>query len=69
MDLLYNKDINILCNVVLFYQGQRVYDENLPFRDEPEDEDIKDFINFIRPNLKFDYIIFSYVRDLGPKER
>jgi hypothetical protein len=57
-----------LVNIKLSNSGQIVYDENLPFRAEPDNESITDFINFIRPNLKFNYILYSFVRDLKQNE-
>lgn len=41
--------------------GQEVYNENLPFNDEPIIDDIKAFIKLIQPTLKYDYVDYSFV--------
>ncbi len=48
--------------------GQQVYNENLPWTNEPNDEEIKEFIRFIRPFLKFDQILSTYLRELNENE-
>lgn len=48
--------------------GQQVYNENLPWRNKPTLDDICSFITFIRPSLKFDNIIFTFLRDLRENE-
>jgi len=49
--------------------GQIVYNENLPFRtDENLDQEIKDFIRWIRPTLKFEIINYCFLRKLKSNE-
>lgn len=48
--------------------GVKLYDENLPFKKEPSTKDITDFISFIRPWLKYDYIETTFVRKLKENE-
>lgn len=46
--------------------GQEVYNENQSFNGfEPNKENITDFISFIRPKLRFDYVDFSFVGNLA----
>jgi hypothetical protein len=62
--------MKILCNIKLSNEGQIVYDENQSFNSNVEcnDENIRYFISFIRPNLKYNYILYSYLRDLKLNE-
>ena len=53
-------------NVKLSKGKEIVYDENLPFRCDPDvmDADIVGFMKLIRPTLVFDNIKHEYLRDL-----
>lgn len=48
--------------------GQQVYNENLPWINEPSQDEIKEFICFIRPFLKFDQVLSTYLRELNENE-
>lgn len=60
----------LLYNVKLFHNSLKVYDENLPFNslNSGIEDNIKDFIRFIRPLLQYDYIDTTYIRDLQLNE-
>jgi len=58
-----------LHNVKLYNGKEIVYDENLPFRTFNDmDKDITDFINYIRPTLKFTIIKHTFVKNINPKD-
>jgi hypothetical protein len=58
-----------LIHVKASSNGTIVYNENLPFRSEPEDwVEVTGFIKLIRPLIKFDYVIFDYIRPLKKTE-
>ncbi len=42
--------------------GQVVYNENLPYHNEPTEEGIKNFIELIRPDLNYDKVTFEYLK-------
>ncbi len=67
--LIYKK--MMLYNIVLINTGSgtKVYNENLPFRQEPTKDDIIDFMAFIRPAMLFDYREYWFIRDLKPSEK
>lgn len=48
--------------------GQQVYCENLPWKEEPNIDQVYAFITFIRPSLKFDHMSLTYLRDLTENE-
>lgn len=50
--------------------GQEVYCENQSFYGfEPTNENVTDFITFIRPILKFDLVLFTFVGNLAKDGR
>ncbi len=59
-----------LWNIRLFNTGtgQEIYNENQSYYGyEPNNENVKDFIFFIRPSLKYDSIISNFVGNLDLK--
>lgn len=58
-----------LINIKVFFTGEIGYNENLPFRTEPDDIDTGLWFTYIRPRTKHDYILHEYIRPLKPQEQ
>lgn len=57
-----------LYQVILSDAKGIVYNENLPFRIEPTEEDIRSFILLVRPELKYSTVNWIYQRESRDKE-
>ena len=53
-----------LIEVILLNDKTVSYKENLPFRTDPNEDEVKSFIKLIRPTTKGDHLIMDYIRPL-----